>query len=56
MDKIYKYTSLNSAIKILENNTVTLNNPQNYNAPFDSVIDFDDDDVEELISIVVNII
>ena len=42
MDKIYKYTSLNSAIKILENNAVALNNPQNYNDPFDSVIDFDD--------------
>lgn len=53
MDKIYKYTSLNSAIKILVNDAVALNNPQNYNDPFDSVIDFDDDDVEKSISIVV---
>lgn len=53
MEKIYKYTSLESAIKILESNAVALNNPQNYNDPFDSVIDFDDDDVEKSISIVV---
>ncbi|MDD4156265.1 MAG: DUF2971 domain-containing protein [Candidatus Cloacimonetes bacterium] len=53
MEKIYKYTSLNSAIKILESNAVALNNPQNYNDPFDSVIDFDDADIEKSISIVV---
>lgn len=53
MDKIYKYTSLESAIKILESNAVALNNPQNYNDPFDRIIDFDDDDVEKSISIVV---
>lgn len=53
MEKIYKYTSLKIAIKILESNAVALNNPQNYNDPFDSVIDFDDDDVEKSISIVV---
>lgn len=52
MEKIYKYTSLKSAIKILESNAVALNNPQNYNDPFDSVIDFDDDDIEKSISIV----
>ena len=52
MDKIYKYTSLNSAIKILENNAVTLNNPQNYNDPFDSIIDFDDKDIEKSMSII----
>lgn len=53
MEKIYKYTSLKSAIKILESNAIALNNPQNYNDPFDSVIDFDDDDIEKSISIVV---
>ena len=53
MDKIYKYTSLESAIKILESNAVALNNPQNYNDPFDSVIDFDADDIEKSISIVI---
>lgn len=53
MEKIYKYTSLESAIKILENNAVALNNPQNYNDPFDSVIDFDADDIEKSISIVI---
>lgn len=53
MDKIYKYSSLESAIKILESNAVALNNPQNYNDPFDSVIDFDDADIEKSISIVV---
>lgn len=53
MEKIYKYTSLKSSIKILESNAVALNNPQNYNDPFDSVIDFDDADIEKSISIVV---
>ena len=53
MEKIYKYTSLKSAIKILESNAVALNNTQNYNDPFDSVIDFDDTDIEKSISIVV---
>ena len=53
MEKIYKYTSLKSAIKILESNAVALNNPQNYNDPFDSVIDFDAADIEKSISIVV---
>lgn len=53
MDKIYKYTSLDSAIKILESNAVALNNPQNYNDPFDSFIEFDADDIEKSISIVV---
>jgi len=53
VEKIYKYTSLKSAIKILESNAVALNNPQNYNDPFDSVIDFDAADIEKSISIVV---
>lgn len=53
MEKIYKYTSLKSAIKILESDAVALNNPQNYNDPFDSVIDFEDGDIEKSISIVV---
>lgn len=52
MEKIYKYTSLKSAIKILEGNAVALNNPQNYNDPFDSVIDFDDKDIEKSMSII----
>lgn len=52
MDKIYKYTSLESAIKILESNAVALNNPQNYNDPFDSVIDFDNKDIKRSISII----
>lgn len=52
MDKIYKYTSLNNAIKVLENNAVALNNPQNYNDPFDSVIDFDDKDIKKSMSII----
>ena len=51
MEKIYKYTSLNSAIKILESNAVALNNPQNYNDPFDSVIDFNRYSEEDLMDI-----
>lgn len=56
MEKIYKYTSIESAIKILESNAVALNNSQNYNDPFDSVIDFDDDNTEKAISVVVDFI
>jgi len=52
LEKIYKYTSLANAIKILENNKVALNNPQNYNDPFDSVIDFDEKDIEKSMSII----
>ena len=34
MDKIYKYVPLESGLNILSNNSVKLNNPQNYNVPF----------------------
>lgn len=53
MDKIYKYTSLESGIKILKNNTVVLNSPQNYNDPFDSFIKFDSKEIEKSISIAI---
>lgn len=35
MEKIYKYTSINSAIKILKSEGVVLNNPINFNDPSD---------------------
>lgn len=36
--KIYKYLKFEDAIKTLDNNSVILNNPVNYNDPFDCVI------------------
>ena len=36
--KIYKYLKFDDAIKTLDNNSVILNNPVNYNDPFDCVI------------------
>lgn len=37
-DKIYKYCSLDTAIKILESESVILSNPDNFNDPFDSYL------------------
>ena len=37
-DKLYKYCSLDTAIKILESNSVILNNPDSFNDPFDSYL------------------
>ena len=52
MDKIYKYTSVTSAIKILEDNSVILSKPYEFNDPFDSIIDFNDKETEKAISII----
>lgn len=52
MDKIYKYVPLESGLNILSNNSVKLNNPQNYNDPFDSIIEFSTKDIEKTKSII----
>lgn len=44
MDKIYKYTSLDSAIKIIKSELVLLNKPSKFNDPFDCSFGLDADD------------
>ena len=46
---IYKYTSYKDALKIIENNSIVVNNPLNYNDPFDCIIDFDAQDEKKTI-------
>lgn len=51
-NKIYKYTSIDCAIKVLENNSVKLEFPDNYNDPFDSVIDIRQKDIDKSLRII----
>ena len=44
MDKIYKYTSMDSAIKIIKSEKVLLNKPTKFNDPFDCSFGLDKDD------------
>lgn len=44
--KIYKYLKFEDAIKTLDSNSVILNNPVNYNDPFDCVIKPSEEDEE----------
>lgn len=46
--KLYKYTSLDSAIKILESGKILFNCPLNFNDPFDSRPYFSDEDIENI--------
>lgn len=41
---IYKYLSCKDALKTIENNCVSLNKPSNYNDPFDSIIEFNNNE------------
>lgn len=52
MSSIYKYISLDGAVSVLSNNSVALNNPQNYNDPFDCKVDIDSKDVDKCITII----
>lgn len=52
MNYIYKYRDVDSANKILSNNMILLNNPQNYNDPFDTIIDIDDEQVKKSLEII----
>ena len=52
--KIYKYLSAENAIKTLRNNSVLLNNPIEYNDPFDCVISPTKEDEEECFKRIVN--
>lgn len=46
--KIYKYTSLNSAIAILRSNGVALSNPKDFNDPNDCAFIQDDYEKEKI--------
>lgn len=47
MEKIYKYVRFEDALKIIDNNSVKLNNPNNYNDPFDSTVEIKKIDVQK---------
>ena len=53
---IYKYASFEDAIKTIQNNSIVLNNPSNYNDPFDSIIDIDINDENKTISLLMEVI
>lgn len=52
---IYKYLSYEDGIRTLENNSVVLNNPLNYNDPFDCVIDFNEKDEKRVIELLIEV-
>lgn len=54
MDKIYKYTSLDSAIKIIKSNKVLLNNPSKFNDPFDCSFGLDKQDEKKSFELLFN--
>lgn len=51
---VYKYTSLESAIKIIKSESVLLNNPAKFNNPFDSSIKINENEIQKAIDIVLN--
>lgn len=53
---IYKYTSYEDALKIIGNNSIVVNNPLNYNDPFDCIIDFDVKDEKNTIDLLIEVI
>ena len=52
--KFYKYTSLASAIKIIKSGSVILNNPNNFNDPFDTNIIIDEQNKQETLNLMYN--
>lgn len=51
---IYKYSSLDSAIKIIKTSSVLLNPPSKFNDPFDSILEIDEKDKEKSLNLVIN--
>ncbi len=51
---VYKYTSLESAIKIIKSESVLLNNPTKFNDPYDSNIKINENEKNKAIDIVLN--
>ena len=51
---IYKYSSLDSAIKIIKTSSVLLNAPSKFNDPFDSILEIDEKDKERALNLIIN--
>lgn len=51
-EPIFKYCSIESAKSILNNNCILLNNPQNFNDPFDALIDVTTEDEKESLELI----
>lgn len=56
MSFIYKYTSLENAIKIIENESVILTNPKAFNDPFDSKLVIRKNEIDDAINLIKTII
>lgn len=54
MDKIYKYTSIDSAIKIIKSEQVLLNKPSKFNDPFDCSFGIDKEDEKKSFDLLFN--
>ena len=54
MDKIYKYASVDSAIKIIKTEKVLLNKPSKFNDPFDCSFWFDKNDEKKSFDLLFN--
>lgn len=54
MSFIYKYTSLENAIKIIENESVILTNPKTFNDPFDSKLVIRKNEIDDAINLIKN--
>lgn len=52
--KLYKYTSMTSAIKIIKSSSVILNNPEKFNDPFDSKIVINEKSKKEALNLIYN--
>lgn len=54
MSKMYKYTSLSSAIKIIKSGKVLLNKPSKFNDPFDCAFSSDEKDEKNSLNLLFN--
>ena len=54
MTKLYKYASINSAIRIIKNSSVLLNSPNNFNDPFDSLINITNEEKQRVLDLTIN--
>src|SRR5690554_3679802 len=54
VSKIFKYCSLDVSALIIENNEILLNEPKNFNDPYDTNILFDENDLSKAKDILIN--
>ena len=52
--KIYKYTSIDSALKIIKSNQVLLNTPNNFNDPFDSLMNVSEEEKKRVFNLIIS--